>query len=87
MMKSWLLLSIIVGVLPLFAGTHASGYQNKPPSPVSAQLTTLGPLTLGLFLLTLPLSFHDSKRKSKAARREAEDSNFRRTCQNWDPHS
>jgi hypothetical protein len=74
-----------------------SGYQSEMSGRLSGALTkvkgwmlseelaTLGPLTIGLFLLILPLPFSRAKANLRDDRSRDGDSNLRRTGQSWDP--
>lgn len=52
---------------------------------VSEEVGTVGPLTIGLFLLIVPIPFSRSKVNSRVDRPGGEDSKLRRIGQSWDP--
>jgi hypothetical protein len=72
------------------AENHYSGYQNKMArsgaiSPISEELGTLGPLTLGLALLVLPLIlWRPPRTSSKDDQQKAADSSSHHIGRSWD---
>lgn len=77
--------------LKLNAASKSSDYQSELTAKLklwlsSEELSTFGPLTLGLILLFLPVGFSRTKASSPDAQPEPDgDSNLRRIGRSWDP--
>jgi hypothetical protein len=75
----------------LSAAAKSSDYQNELTAKLqrwlgSEELSTFGPLTLGLILLFLPVGFSRARVNSPDAQQQQDEgSNLRRIGRSWDP--